>query len=282
VTVSTSKKRNDADARTAARAEAQRLKDAQAKRERTRRLALIGGIVGVVVIAAVVVALVLTSSAKKPTAAPTGSDGTVSAPLGATDTGGILLGKDLAPGGEAPAADDVVTVEVISDFMCPICNRFEQQFGEQLKQKAEAGEIRLVVHPLAYLDSFSTTEYSTRSANDAITVAALDPAHFTAFTDALWANQPEENGPGLSDDELASLAQKAGVSSDAMAQFTAKPLAKWVTWSTDQAVNAPNFRGTPQVRMSIAGGDPQDWTWGETASLDDAIAKVKAGGSPNG
>jgi protein-disulfide isomerase len=275
--VSTSKKRNAADARAEARAEAQRLKETQAKRERTRRLVLIGGIVAVVVIAAVAVALVLTGKPKENPAASGGSapDG-VNAPAGATATGGILLGKDLVPGGEAPAADDVVTVEVISDFMCPWCNRLEEQFGAQFEEKAKAGEIRYVVHPVALLDGYSTTEYSTRSANDAITVAAYDPEHFTAFTDSLWANQPKENGPGLSDDELASLAKEAGVSADVVAKFPAKPLADWVDWSVQQS----GAQGTPIVRMSFGDGKVQEWSWtAEGASLDDAIATVKSGGS---
>ncbi|MDR2454179.1 MAG: DsbA family protein, partial [Bifidobacteriaceae bacterium] len=113
-------------------------------------------------------------------------------PAGATADFGIMLGCDGVPGG--PQAEAQVRVDVVSDYICPYCKRFDEQVGAQLDQALKDGQITLVLHPLGYLDGFSTTEYSSRAARAATAVASLDPDHFGAFDQALWDNQPAEGG----------------------------------------------------------------------------------------
>jgi protein-disulfide isomerase len=278
-------------ARQAARLEAQRIKVAQQRRERNRRLALIGGLAGIVAAVAVVVALVVVNQQRQDdlaAAAPTGSSDYPSKPAGATSTGGILLGRDLVPGGEAPDPATTVTVEVNSDFICPYCKAFEDQYRAQLEELAQEGKIRLVIRPMAYLvgkNDHSTTEYSGRSGNDAYTVAAGDPAHFVAFADLLWENQPAQGGPGLSDDELAALAREAGVTEDVISRFTDQPLKEYVAWATSLAAAQSGWEGTPDIRFSYGSEESpesQPWNWGAQPSLDKAIESAKNGCSPNG
>ena len=61
------------------------------------------------------------------------------------------------------------------DFMCPVCNQFEQAYGEAIQGLVDDGTITLNIHPISILDRASQgTEYSTRAANAMYCVAAAD------------------------------------------------------------------------------------------------------------
>src|SRR3546814_1461741 len=99
------------------------------------------------------------------------------------------------------------------DFMCPVCNDFEQTYGPTLEGLVEDGSITLNIHPISILDRYSSgTEYSTRTAGAAYCVAVDDPANALPFVQAMFANQPAENSSGLTDDEIVAIAQQAGAS----------------------------------------------------------------------
>jgi peptidyl-prolyl cis-trans isomerase B (cyclophilin B) len=125
-------------------------------------------------------------------------------------------------------------------------------------------------------------------------VAQQDPEHYLAFTEQLWANQPDEGGAGLSDEEIAALAQQAGVDQGVVDQMPDRPLADWVVASTQYAMQEEGFGGTPRVRMALGDGELMAWqTWyqayqddsGQTmvypGDLDLALANVQAGRSPD-
>jgi protein-disulfide isomerase len=241
------------------------------------------------VVAAVAVVVVLLARSCAPTAAPGPAGGAQASepgnlallpetakPLGATSDYGIELGQDGVPGG-APA-DSAIRVDVISDYICPFCQRFAQEVGPGLEEALAAGQIRLVVHPLGYLDQMSTTGYSSRAAKAAVTVAALDPTHFSAFDQALWDSQPPEGGPGLSDEELADLALKAGVKPDVADRLAGEDYAAWVEQGTKLIVGSEGFQGTPWVLIGN-GETAYQWNWSE-GDLQAAIAKVAAGQAP--
>ncbi|MEK6439219.1 DsbA family protein [Pseudonocardia sp. T1-2H] len=48
-------------------------------------------------------------------------------------------------------------------FQCPACKAYEQQIGPTIDQLVTDGQAKIVYHPVAYLDRFSSTQYSTRS-----------------------------------------------------------------------------------------------------------------------
>ena len=99
------------------------------------------------------------------------------------------------------------TVDTYVDFMCPICNSFEQAYGPTLQQLADEGTITLNIHPISILDAQSQgTQYSTRAANAAYCVAVDDPANVPAFVTAMYAQQPREQTAGLDDATLATIA----------------------------------------------------------------------------
>jgi protein-disulfide isomerase len=123
--------------------------------------------------------------------------GTYVAPAHATANGdGVVVGNGAR------------TVEVYLDFMCPHCRDFEDSAGTTLNQMVAGGRIRLVYHPVAFLDRLPTTQYSTRSA--AASGCASDAGRYPDFVKVMFANQPAEGGAGLSDDEIIRLAGTAG------------------------------------------------------------------------
>ena len=70
-----------------------------------------------------------------------------------------------------------------------------------------------------------------------------------ALNNALFARQPAEGGPGLSDDEIANLASDAGVPPDVVRLFTGRIFEPWVAASTT-AVFETGISGTPTVKIN--------------------------------
>src|SRR3954447_7899677 len=104
--------------------------------------------------------------------------------------------------------------------------------GPTLTQLLEAGAISLVYHPLGFLDRLSTTRYSTRAA--AASGCASDGGRFPAYRDALFANQPPEGGPGLSDEELVALGHTVGLGADFTRCVAAGAYLPWAGYVTQR------------------------------------------------
>jgi protein-disulfide isomerase len=138
-----------------------------------------------------------------------------------------------------------VKVDIYEDFMCPICGQFEKQGGATLQQLAKDGKVTIVYHPIAILDRASSTEYSTRAA--AAAAAASEAKKFIEFHDALFAQQPEENSAGLSDQKLIDIGTSVGITDSAFAKsITDKTYRTWATKVTDTA-SSRGVTGTPTV-----------------------------------
>ncbi|MDR2348928.1 MAG: thioredoxin domain-containing protein [Bifidobacteriaceae bacterium] len=264
------------EARQAARAEAERLKAAQAAKERRRRMIGLGIGLAVVLGAVIVVLLVLQNTKGE-------GYGSLDKPLGANEAGSVVVGQDLKPGGEPASGGDVVVVRVYSDYMCPGCAATERRLGERLEELAAAGEIKLELQPVSFLDRLSQgTAYSTRSANAAATVAAYAPDQFLAFHSKLFESevQPAENSEGLSDEELVTLAQGVGVPEDVTARFANSEFAGWVDYSTVQAQNQP-VKTTPSIWMGKSDSDLALVSSPGSFDIDQALANVRAGKDPD-
>jgi protein-disulfide isomerase len=155
-------------------------------------------------------------------------------PAGATPEGdGIVLG-------EGP-----VRVDAYIDFLCPFCRQFEERSGPYLNRLLDAGAISLVYHPLGFLDRLSTTRYSSRAS--AASGCAADFGGFGAYKDALFANQPPEGGPGLSQEELIELGRVAGVTDPGFARCVESGIhLPWTEYVTLRAAER-GISGTPSV-----------------------------------
>ncbi|MGY5885278.1 DsbA family protein [Modestobacter lacusdianchii] len=213
---------------------------ARAAAERRRRTVLGGVAAAAVLVIALVVVFVVQSSR-------TSTDADAAAPAGTVADGTAF------PVGRADAP---VTVSVYADFQCPVCQRFEETNGDTLDQLVADGQIVLEHRPIAILDRFSTTDYSTRALNAAAVVA--DEAGieaFEQFSDLLFANQPEEGGEGLGDDRLIEYAAQAGATGEAVEQgITDLRFEDWVAQVTEAASQA-DVTGTPTV---LVDGEPLD------------------------
>ncbi len=224
---------------TAKRAAAQRrIADKRAAEKRAedaarrRRRAVVGAVVaGVVVVVAVLVVVIVQMQRTS-----TSADGPVPAGLVADGTA-FAVGPDGVP-----------VVDVYEDFICPACGQFAALSGSTLASLAEDGAAQVRYRPIAFLDRFSTDDYSTRALNAAAVVAdAAGTEAFLRFHDALFAQQPAEGGPGLSDDTLIELADDAGATGDDVAEAIRNlRFGDWVEQVTDAASKA-GVNGTPTV-----------------------------------
>jgi protein-disulfide isomerase len=137
------------------------------------------------------------------------------------------------------------TVDVYLDFICPACRQFEESAGAGVNQLVASNKIKLVYHPVAFLDRASTTRYSTRSA--AAAGCASDAGKLTEYVQVLYANQPPEGSAGLSDDQLIQLGHTAGISGSGFDTCVRDgKYRSWVQHVTDAAVSR-GVTGTPTV-----------------------------------
>lgn len=259
-----------------AREKARLIREAQLKKDKRNKLLIGWGIVAAVVAILAVVALVVTTSIRQNT--PIADQGPV--PANANVNGGVTLlansdvkttepaSVDIAnvpakpdtlpnpvvvPGAEAEEGQPVKVVAYI-DFICPVCKRFEDTYNDALTGLRNEGKISLEYRPLGFLDRMSSTNYSSRAANAAACVADQAPDKYAEYIDVLFTNQPAEGGPGLSDDELKSLA--SGIGADINSCVDDKTFRPYVKYSTQLASNI-GITGTPTVFI-----DGKQWDGG--------------------
>lgn len=224
---------------------AQRLSKQQREREEAERRAQLARdrknqtIIGVVVVAVLVVVLVVAGvliwRANQPaqTTTKASAKAEIAAvkekPAAAGDEYGFMLSKN----GINEPIDDVPTVQVYMDFMCPACGTTDRALASTWKSMVNAGQLNLDVHPNAFLDSSSSDEYSTRTAAAVVYVAQNEPQHLLAFITALFDEdfQPQEasNYRSVSDDAIVKQAEKAGVSADVAKASVGGTYKDWVS-----------------------------------------------------
>ncbi|WP_018786646.1 thioredoxin domain-containing protein [Micromonospora sp. CNB394] len=165
------------------------------------------------------------------------------APPGANDAGtGIVLGTG------------PVTIDLYEDYLCPACKQFQQVNGDTLDQLVDEGKAKLVFHPVAFLNRFSTTEYSTRAS--AASGCAAEGGKFREFTEQLFDRQPPEGGAGLSNDELVDIGAGVGLNRDEFASCVSDGTYRpWTEHVTDEASKA-GVTGTPTIKVN--GSELQD------------------------
>ena len=190
-------------------------------------------VVVLVLVAALVVWMNNTSADPGPTVAPT-------APSINAETGAIVVGTGSQ------------TMDTYIDFMCPVCNQFEQLYGDAIADLVDDGTITLNIHPISILDRASSgTEYSTRAANAMYCVAAGTPDASVPFMQALFANQPAEGSTGLTNEQILELAAGVGATGiDACVnegQYTG-----YVATMTEKTPIAPGSTnvGTPTIAIN--------------------------------
>jgi len=146
-------------------------------------------------------------------------------------------------------------VEVFEDYVCPFCARLEQASGARLRESALAGEVRLVLHPIAFL-----TEDSPRASNaSACVYQHQDTDTWAAFHELLYQTQdPAETVGQFATPVLLELAAQAGATSDAVGPcIESGTYEPWVTALTQQAF-ARGVSGTPTVAVDGTLANPAE------------------------
>jgi protein-disulfide isomerase len=141
-----------------------------------------------------------------------------------------------------------VRVDAFIDFLCPFCKRFELSAEPVLTELVGANLARIAYHPMNFLDDASTTNYSTRAA--AASGCAADQGLFRQYAHALFASQPPEGGPGLTDADLAALGRSAGLDEPAFtACLSTGAYLGWPSYVTARAT-AAGVSSTPTVLVA--------------------------------
>jgi protein-disulfide isomerase len=120
-------------------------------------------------------------------------------PPGPSDQYGVAVGSIDAPR----------TVVVYEDFLCPPCGQFHRKAGARLRALADDGEIVLVLRPVDFLEQVDVYSSNAASALFVVRDAAGDEVA-ADFQGLLLDEQPPEDGPYPSADDLVALAVRAG------------------------------------------------------------------------
>lgn len=148
--------------------------------------------------------------------------------------------------GKAKAA--VPDVQLYVDYQCPICNEFEKANGEQMMQMAQAGDIKLTVHVMSFLDNNLGNNSSKQAANAAF--CADDSGKFPQFHTELFKNQPTQEGAGYPTSIYQTVAQKVGITGTALNTFNTcvkdDKYKSYVT-ATEQRSGKNGVNGTPTL-----------------------------------
>jgi protein-disulfide isomerase len=206
-----------------ARAQAEERRKAARRKEQLTRYGLIAG-----VLVLIVGGYFLISNL--------GSDKPDTAPEGATDTYGMVVG-------DADAPKQIVVYE---DFLCPFCGQLELTVRDQLDAAVEAGDVNVEYRPLPFLEGID--DYSPRSANAfAVVLDASGPEVAKSFHDLLFDNQPSEKGPFPNDDQLVEWAVDAGATEgDVRPGIEDMAFEGWVD-AAGEAASKADVNSTPTV-----------------------------------
>jgi protein-disulfide isomerase len=234
---------------------AQTLMREQRRKERTRNWLVIGAVVvAIAIIGGVMFAI---SSNKDTSGKAVGTNGTPSNLTGAYN---VVIGKSSAPD----------TIKMYEDFQCPICKEFEAATGSQVQAAVAAGKVKVDYHMVAFLDSQSTTNYSSRALNAGMAVlSSAGPDAFMKFHTIAYANQPEEGSAGVPDSTLIQWAVQAGADESTVTpMINGNVFHQWVVNATDQ-MSKNGVNGTPTVYINdkLQGGSPPSPQVAATAVL---------------
>jgi protein-disulfide isomerase len=148
-----------------------------------------------------------------------------------------------------------VTIDGYEDFICPACRQFESSAGSTLDQLVADGKVRVVYHPVAYLNRFSTTDYSSRSS--AASGCAADGGKFREYAKALFERQPPEGSAGLTDDQLIDIGTSVGLNAASFGSCVRDGTYETWTEHVTDAASKQGVTGTPTVFVA---GAPVDAT----------------------
>lgn len=188
----------------------------------------------------------------------------------------------------APTDAPTVDIRVYVDYLSTGSREFQLANAQQLSKWVDQDAATLSYYPVAMLTSKSNgTKYSLRAASAAACVATHSPDTFFAFNDALLRKQPAVDSDGLTDEEIADVAQGSGVTSVRAVRdcITEESFAAWARAATDRALDSlpgtddAALTKTPMIFVNGveyvgALDDPQEFAQFVFASASDAYYRT--------
>jgi protein-disulfide isomerase len=112
----------------------------------------------------------------------------------------------------------VPVLAIWEDFQCPACGAVEAANGAGIESLADAGKIQLVWRPTTFLDANLGNDASARAT--AAWGCAVDAGKAKEYHNAVFANQPDSEGNGFTDEQLLSFAGDVGIAGADLETFT--------------------------------------------------------------
>jgi protein-disulfide isomerase len=213
---------------------AERAKQKAAERRRERMVRVVVAAIVVAIVAGIAAAVII-SNADKQQEVNTGA-----LPRGVTEVGGGV------PAGSV----DAPVLDLWEDFQCPACRDFEQASGATIEKLIDDGSVKVVYHPLSFLDQNLGNDSSRRAA--AAAGCAADQGAYPAFHRTVYANQPEREGAGFTDEQLIDFGRQAGITGSAFGTFQSCVQAgtydKWAQQVAQSGVDN-QITQTPTVKL---------------------------------
>jgi protein-disulfide isomerase len=158
----------------------------------------------------------------------------------------------LAEGRAVGKADSPVTLELWTDFQCPVCGQFAKAVEPALMTRyVTPGVLRIVHHDAAFQGAKSGASYDESVEAGAGARCAADQGRYWPYQDWTFANQAGENEGAYAAARLAAIAAAAGLDIGAWQACISTGVAQEaVRAETSQAV-AAGVDATPT--MSING-----------------------------
>lgn len=241
------------------RERAAQVKARQTRMRWIRRSAIAVVVVAVVAAVAVLVTSIISGASSRPELEPAGieNDGIPVTAAGASfpsNAGGGVPTGNKTPTPTATATPTVdpsatpaptpqpVDIVVYVDYLSPESAVFQMANAAQLADLVRMGSATLTYHPVATLAAKSNgTKYSLRATAAVACVSTFSPDTFYAYNYELFAQQPEQDADGLSDDQLADIAIAVGSrTADSVRNCIEKgTYLSWAKTATDRALETP-------------------------------------------
>ena len=215
------------------------------RRERTVRIV---GAIGVVVVVVLIIGLAVVVPRLS------GDDSGGGTPMPQPDPNAAIPTSVYGADGIAPwgvpvgtAPDTAPVLELWEDFQCPACGSLEELNGAGIQSLATQGKVRLIWRPTAFLDNNLGNTSSAAAIN--AWGCAIDAGKTVEYHDAIFANQPETEGAGYTNELFVRLAEEVGITGVPLEQFndclTSNRYLGWAANST-QAFYDAKVEGTPR------------------------------------
>lgn len=210
---------------------------AQKRRQRIINISI--GAVLVLVVAGIVGGALLTRSSNQ--------EATQASADAALPAGAIPAGQENEYGVPiSQGAEGKPVLAIWEDFQCPACGQFEALFGDTVKEIADSGDAQVIWRSTSFLDGNFPGQNSQRAA--AAWGCAIDAGKTVEYHDVVYANQPEEEGVGWTQEQLTAFGEKAGIGGAEKETFDKCVADKtYMSWAAN---------GTATMATSGVGGTP--------------------------